>query len=134
MFHLNYHAKQHDEPLNVGSHLDQFVYWAMDPILKKHLCFEDCHPGNAVPDGKGDWTFNAKEKLSSWQKYSKSIFKSGPIKFHWTPLFFFPLYQGSNHVYDDKGPPRCLPIPYVGKLQLRLSLKDNFNIIFKKKR
>ena len=133
LFHLNYHAKQHDEPLNVGSHLDQFVYWAMDPVLKKHLCFEDCHPGNAVPDAKGDWTFNANEKLSSWQKYSKSIFKSGPIKFHWTPLFFFPLYQGSNHVYDDKGPPRCLPIPYVGKLQLRLSLKDNFNIIFRKR-
>ena len=132
LFHLNYHAKQNDEPLNVGSHLDQLLYWGMDPVLKKHLCFEDCHPGNAVPNKKGDWMFNANEDTSSWQKYSKSIYKTGPIKFHWTPLFFFPLYQGSNHVYDDKGPPRCVPIPYVGKLQLRLSLKDNFDVIFRK--
>lgn len=132
LFHLNYHAKQNDEPQNVGSHLEQFLLWAMDPVLKKHLCYEDCHPGNAVPDKKGDWIYGT-EAASSWQRYSKFIFTGSPINFHWTPLFFFPLYQGSNHVYDDKGPPRCVPIPYVGKLQLRITLKDSFSDIFKKR-
>ena len=134
LFHLNYHAKQHDEPQNVSSHLNQLVYWLMDPVLKKNLCFEDCHPGNAVPDKKGDWNFgadNAATALTAWGKYSKSIFKAGPILFHWTPLFFFPIYQGSNHVYDDRGPPRCVPVPYVGKLQVRITLKDSFDDIFR---
>ena len=124
--------RQHHEPEDVGNHLDQFLYWGMDPLLKKQLCNEECHPGNAHPSSKGDWTFDPDETVSSWQKYSKSIFVEGPIKFHWMPQFFFPLYQGSNHTYDQGIQPRCLPTPHLGGLQVRMELHDNFNFIFKK--
>ena len=52
--------------------------------------------------------------------------------FHWCPLFLWPFWQGSNHVYDDKAP-RCVPINYTGKVLVRFSLKDNYETaIFKK--
>ena len=125
----------HNEPFNVGNHLEQFLYWGMDPLLKKQLCYEDCHPGNAIPNKKGDWSSVGAPiaAVSSWQKYAKCIFVEGPIKFHWTPLFFFPFFQGSNHLYDQKGPPRCLPTPFIeGDLRVTIELADNFDIIFKK--
>ena len=128
--------RQHFEPFDdVGNyHLEHFLYWAMDPMLKKQLCYEKCHPANAVSNLQGDWTFNTDETQSSWEKYSKSIFVDGPIKFHWTPLFFWPFFQGSNHVYDSKGVPRCLPLPYIGDMQVQIDLRKDFNnIIFKKR-
>ena len=126
-------VSQHDEPFNVGNHLEQFLYWAMDPLLKKQLCSEACHPGYSVPNHRGDWTFDPDEAVSSWQKYSKTIFVTGPIKFHYTPLFFFPLFQGSNHAYDQRGPPRCLPVPYIGEVQVEMELHVNTDRIFKKR-
>ena len=124
---------QHNEPLNVGNHLEQFLYWGMDPVLKKQLCSEECHPGFSIPNKKGDWTFNTSETVSSWQKYSKSIFVSGPIKFHWNALFFFPFYQGSNHMYDLNRQLRCLPTPNLGDLQVEIELHHDTSIIFKKR-
>ena len=32
LFHANYHVKTHDIPFNSDSHLNQFLYWAMDPV------------------------------------------------------------------------------------------------------
>ena len=130
LFHTNYHLKTHDIPFNSDSHLNQFLYWAMDPILKKNLCLEPAHPANAVPSKKGGWNF---EKDSDWHKYSKSIFNSGQFVFHWNPLFLWPFWQASNHVYDEKTP-RCVPINLTGKLLTRYSMKDNWEAaIFKKK-
>ena len=123
----------HDEPFNVGNHLEQFLYWGMDPVLKKQLCAEDCHPANGIPNKRGDWTFNTNETVSSWQKYSKSIFVRGPIKFCWTPLYFFPFFQGSNHLCDRNRSPRCLPTTYLDNLRVHIELADNFDIIFKKR-
>ena len=119
-------VSQHDEPFNVRNHLEQFLYWGMDPLLKKQLCSEDCHPANAVPNKKGDWSFVTVPiaKVSSWEKYAKSIFVGGPIKFYWTPLFFFPFFQGSNHQYDQKGPPPVACRPPTSKIQkCKLSLQ-----------
>ena len=130
LFHANYHVKTHDIPFNSDSHLNQFLYWAMDPVLKKNLCLEPAHPGNAVPQKKGTWNF---EEDSDWHTYSKSIFTNGQVVFHWNPMFLWPFWQSSNHVYDDKAP-RCVPINFTGKLLTRLSLKDNYAAaIFKKK-
>ena len=124
---------QHNEPFHVRNHLEQFLYWGMDPVLKKQLCSEESHPGYSIPNKKGDWTFNTSETASSWQKYSKSIFVSGPIKFHWNALFFFPFYQGSNHMYDQNRQPRCLPTPYSGDLRLEMLLQHDTSTIFKKR-
>ena len=128
-FHSNYFLKTHDIPFNSDSHLNQFVYWAMDSTLKKSLCFEPCHPGNACSDKKGDWSL---ADNSAWREYTKTVFTETQIHFHWFPLFLVPYHQSSNHVYDDR-PPRCLPINYAGKLLTRFALKDNWDCIFKKK-
>ena len=127
--HGNYVVKTHEEPMNVASHLNQCLYWQMDTALKKLLCVEECHPGNGIPTTKGGWGFVAG---GEWHNYAKSIFTGRPIKFHWTPLFCFPFYQGSNFVYDEI-PPRVVPSNYVGKLSLRISFKDDFSSIFRKR-
>ena len=57
---------QHNEPFHVRNHLEQFLYWGMDPVLKKQLCSEESHPGYSIPNKKGDWTFNTSETASSW--------------------------------------------------------------------
>ena len=128
-FHSNYFLQTHDIPFNSDSHLNQFLYWAMDRTLKKSLCLEPCHPGNACADKKGDWSL---ADNSAWRKYASTVFTETPISFHWTPLFLFPYHQSSNHVYDER-PPRCVPINYAGKIMTRMALKDNWDCVFKKK-
>ena len=128
-FHSNYFLQTHDIPFNSDSHLNQFLYWAMDRTLKKSLCLEPCHPGNACPDKKGDWSL---AENSAWRKYASTVFTETPISFHWTPLHLFPYHQSSNHVYDER-PPRCVPINYAGKIMTRMALKDNWDCVFKKK-
>ena len=128
-FHSNYFLQTHDIPFNSDSHLNQFLYWAMDRTLKKSLCLEPCHPGNACADKKGDWSL---ADNSAWRKYASTVFTETPISFHWTPLHLFPYHQSSNHVYDER-PPRCVPINYAGKIMTRMALKDNWDCVFKKK-
>ncbi len=129
LFHGTYVVKCHDEPLYVQSHLNQCLYWQMDLALKKLLCVEDCHTGNAIPTVANGWGIGAQ---TDWQKYSASIFTGANIKFNWSPLFFFPFYQGSNFVYDEV-PPRALPLNHVGKLSVRMTFKDDFQSIFRKR-
>ena len=129
LFHQNYHLKTHDVPFCADSHLNQLIYWSMDKALKKQLCFEPCHPGNAIAINKGDWSLAAN---SAWAKYALTVFTGGPFVFHWLPLFMFPLYQSSNQVYDER-PPRCVPVNHSGKILMRFSLKDNWDAIFKKR-
>ncbi len=129
LFHGTYVVKTHDEPFYAPSFLNTCLYWQMDPALKKLLCPEDCHTGNAIPKTKGSWSL---EENSDWHKYSKHVFINKNFRFTWAPLFFFPFYQGSNFVYDEV-PPRAVPLNLVGKLTPRFTFKDNFGDIFKLK-
>jgi len=129
LFHGTYEVKCHDEPFYSPSYLNTCLYWLMDPSIRKLLCAEECHPGNAVPTKKEGWNFDAE---SDWHKYAKHIFTGNNIKFNWAPLFFFPFYQGSNFVYDEV-PPRAVPINLVGKLTARFTFKDDFTSIFNRK-
>jgi hypothetical protein len=127
--HGNYVVKTSEEPLHVSGHLNQCLYWQMDTALKKLVCVEECHPGNAIPTHRNGWSFAAD---GDWHAYSATIFTGRPIKFHWSPLFCFPFYQGSNFVYDEI-PPRAVPTNYVGKLSLRVTFKDDFSAIFRRR-
>jgi hypothetical protein len=127
LFHGTYVVKCHDEPFYSAGYLNMCLYWQMDTALKKLLCAEECHTGNAVPTKKGGWSLTAD---SDWHKYSKHIFNGKKIKFNWSPLFFFPFYQGSNFVYDEV-PPRAVPLNLVGKLTARFTFKDDFSSIFR---
>ena len=130
LFHENYHAKVHDEPMYASGHLNQYLYHAMEEKLKKFLCPEPCHPGNSVPADARKWSYTAD---SEWHKYSKHIFTGAAITFTWIPLFAFPFFQGSNHVLDVEQVPKCVPVNHVGKLVYRLKFIDNFNAILRRK-
>lgn len=130
LFHENYHAKVHDEPMYVTGHLNQYLYYAMDEKLKKFLCPEPCHPGYAVASESKKWTCVAN---SDWHKYSKTIFTGAPISFTWIPLFGFPFYQGSNHVLDAEQIPKAVPVNHVGKLVYRIKFVDDFDCILRRK-
>ena len=127
LFHGTYVIKCHDEPFYSSGFLNTCLYWQMDTALKKLLCAEECHTGNAIPMKKGGWTL---EPESEWHKYAKHVFTNRSFKFNWAPLFFFPFYQGSNFVYDEV-PPRAVPLNLVGKLIARFTFKDKFDDIFK---
>ena len=129
VFHGTYVVKCHQEPFYAPSYLNMCLYWQMDTALKKLLCAEECHTGNAIPKKKGGWSLDAN---SDWHNYSKHIFTGNNFKFNWTPLFFFPFYQGSNFVYDEV-PPRAVPLNLVGKVSARFTFKDKFGDIFRKK-
>ena len=130
IFHESYQIKTGEEPMFVEPHLNQFLYHIMDPELKKFLCPEACHPGNGVPLNAGSWHFNDK---SEWLAYAKHIFTGAEIAFTWIPLFMFPFYQGSNHIYDEEQVPKCVPLNHTGKLTMRMKLVDDMSIIFKTK-
>lgn len=129
IFHGTYMIKCHSEPPQPLSYLNMCLYWQMDSALKKLLCAESCHTGNAVPKTRNGWNF---DQNSDWHKYSTSIFTGRGIRFNWIPLFFFPFYQGSNFVYDEV-PPRAVPLNLVGKLEVRMTFKEDFGIIFRKR-
>lgn len=120
--------KTSDEPNYVPFHLNTFLYWSMDPLYKKILFPQACHPANAIPSKAKDW--NPETATSSWRKYATSIF-NGKVVFTWVPLFVFPFYQGSNWILDNNYP-GCVPINTLGKFTYRLTFRDNQDYIFKK--
>lgn len=121
--------KTWDEPSYVGFFLNMFMYWCMDPLLKRILCPQACHPANGIPTTAKSWNFAA---TGDWIKYAPSIFTEGLISFTWVPLFVFPFYQGSNWIMD-KSPPCCVPINHLGKFTFRITFKDNWTGIFRKR-
>ncbi len=129
LFHCTYVIKTHDEPFYAPSFLNMCLYWQMDSALKKLLCPEDCHTGNAIPKTKDSWSL---EENSDCHKYSQHVFLNKNFCFTWAPLFFFPFYQRSNFVYD-KVHPQAVPLNLVEKLTARFTFKDNFGNIFKLK-
>ena len=130
LFHYYYQLKIHDEPMYLPGHLNQYMYHAMDEKLKKFLCPEACHPGNSVPLNARSWSY---EEKSEWLEYAKTIFTGAAINFTWIPLFLFPFFQGSNHVFDLEQVPKAVPFNHVGKMIVRMKTVDSFSNIFRKK-
>ena len=121
--------KTSDEPSYVPFALNKYIYWSMEPTLKKILAPEACHPINGIPQKAKSWNWEAD---GEWKKYADTIFTGAEIKFTWVPLFVFPFYQGSNWIVD-KVSPGCVPINHLGKFTYRLTFKDNQDCIFRKK-
>ena len=128
MYNDNHLIKTSDEPAYVGFFLNMYLYWSMNPILKKLLCPEPCHPGNGIPKKAKGWSF---ADGSEWREYAKHIFTGTEIRFSWVPLFVFPFFQGSNWILNET-PPGCVPINHLGKFTFRLTFKDNWSSIFRK--
>ena len=131
IFHDNYLVKVHDEAQSIPQHLDTFLDAMMDPLLRKTLCQEDCHPGNAVPSKQNGWDFES----TDWTTYADTVFgKATGFNFKINPLHLPLFYQSPNYLCDTQaGPPKAVPLHMLGKLNIRFSFVDDFSSIFRKK-
>ena len=104
----------------------------MHEDIKKLLCMEDCHPGNAVSVDHGDFKAlgTASTATNAWTRYSAHVLGKDSISFLYTPLNQFPFYQDVNYVYGENGGFNVLPIQAMGKMQIRCFFREDTATIF----
>jgi hypothetical protein len=129
IFHNHYKVASSSETRFIAPFLSAYLHQNMDPTMKKMLCPQESHPANCLPNMNEKWTHNAK----GWTDYAKTVFKDDSFAFEYTPLFMFPFFQGSNFVSDTDSLPRLLPMPNVGRIQIRFTFFDSQDHIFRKK-
>jgi hypothetical protein len=121
IYHFNDQPKIHNESNFIPFELNTLLYWMMDEKLKNEICQEPWHPARAVPNNDGKWNF---DENGAWHNYSKHLLTGGARSFLFTPLHWWPMFQGTNH-YAQKGfRPRALPVNVCGKLSLKIRLVD----------
>jgi len=126
IFHETYRIATSQENRHIAPFINAYLYHNMDPLTKRLLCPQACHPGYCVPAVDGKWEMTN----TTWQNYAKTIFTEAQIAFDYIPLFQFPLFQGSNFMTDD-AVPRILPTPAMGRLELRIAFTDSQDHIFR---
>jgi hypothetical protein len=129
IFHNHYKIASSSETRFIAPFLNAYLYQNMDPVLKKLLCPNASHPANCVPKGLEKWSLSA----GGWTEYAPAVFKDGMFSFEYTPLFLFPFFQGSNFITDPDSVPRLLPMPNLGRIQIRFTFFDSQDHIFRNK-
>ena len=119
----------HNESQYIPAFLNTYLYSVMDPTLKSLLCPEACSTGNAVPSKKNGWQLEG----ADWTKYAPSVFTGDTISMQWTPLFLFPFYQSANYLHDPEGFSALPPPSLTGKINVKVSFRDDADCIFHKK-
>ena len=128
LFHGNQKLITSDEGRHVAPYLDAYLYAHMNPLAKKLLCPQACHPANGVPTKRGGWKIGTDE----WTAFAKNIFTGKALTFDYIPLHFFPFFQRSDFLVDNAFP-SPIPLPVLGKLTLRITFNDDLSLIFAKK-
>jgi len=126
VFSDNYKIASSTESRHVTAFLNAYLHHNMDPLAKKLLCPQAAHPAHCLPAADGKWT----NDCTNYIEYVKVAF-NGAFTFNYTPLFAFPFFQGSNYLIDDDVP-RILPVPIMGKIQIRFAFTDSQAHIFRK--
>jgi hypothetical protein len=114
------------EPSGVTPYVNTLLYTYMNPALKKFICQEPAHPGNAVSTTRAGWDFEGED----WKKYSEAIFTGGSFKFSFIPLVF-PFFQQGSFTLDKLNPPRAVNLTSVKRIAINWKNYKN-NIFFKK--
>ena len=128
IFHNHYKVASSSETRFIAPFLNAYLYQNMDPVTKKLLCPQAAHPAHCVPKLDEKWDINCK----GWIDYAAAVFCDKNISFEYTPLLTFPFYQGSNFVSDAESMPRLLPMPNLGRIQIRFTFFDSQDHIFRK--
>lgn len=129
VFHLNSLINCNDEAPFVNNYVNTFLMTFMNSHIKKSLAAHQCHPGNATPNYASKWGLTAG---TDWEKYSKKIFTTdGLLKFMFIPLDVFPFYQSANFTLDKKFQ-SPLVMNNLGKLTIRMQMKEKTDHIFRK--
>ena len=127
VFHNHYKVASSSETRFIAPFLNAYLYQNMEPVTKKLLCPQAGHPAYCLPKISEKWSVAAK----GWTEYAAAVFVNGLFSFEYTPLFLFPFYQGSNFISDTESLPRLLPMPNLGRIQIRFTFFDNQDHIFR---
>ena len=127
VFHNHYKVASSSETRFIAPFLNAYLYQNMDPVTKKLLCPQAGHPAYCGPNLNEKWALTSK----GWTEYAPAVFRDGSFSFEYTPLFLFPFYQGSNFMSDADSVPRLLPMPNLGRIQIRFTFFDNQDHIFR---
>lgn len=122
----NYKIASSTESRHVTPFLNAYLHHNMDPLAKKLLCPQINHPAYCLPAPDSKWVVDG----TNYVNYAKAAF-NGVFAFDYTPLMQFPMFQGSNYLIDDDVP-RILPVPIMGKIQIRFAFTDTQDHIFRK--
>lgn len=128
VFHSNSRISSSNEARFISPFLNAMIYQNMDPVAKKLLCPQPEHFARCGPSKRDGWTLDSDE----WKTYGKLVFNGDTFDFDYVPLFQWPFYQGSNHLIEGSVP-RIVPMPLLGKLQIRITFFDKQSHIFRKK-
>ena len=122
-FALNYASQW------VMPYLNEMFYAHMDPDLKKYLCMEPAHPGNATTLTRSKWDFEGED----WAKYHPSIFNGDKFKFSYIP-FSWPFFQNPEFVLNPQQAPKAVDLSLFESGQISITWNDYaVKHIFKKK-
>ena len=127
VFHNHYKVASSSETRFIAPFLNAYLYQNMEPVTKKLLCPQAGHPAYCLPKISEKWSVAAR----GWTEYASAVFVNGLFSFEYTPLFLFPFYQGSNFISDTESLPRLLPMPNLGRIQIRFTFFDNQDHIFR---
>ena len=116
-----------DEGRHVWPYLNAFLYSHMDKMSKKLLCPHPTSPGHCVPTGNNAYTHTSNE----WLDYGTRVFNGLEFSFDHTPLHMFPVYQNAEYLVNGNFP-CALPMPVLGRLDIRLTFGRNQSGIFRK--
>jgi len=111
-----------------AAYINMLAYAHMDPELKKLVCMEPAHTGNACTLLKKDWDFEG----AAWKKYAPSICNGGKFLFSWIPLNTWPFYQSGDYTLGNN-PPRAVPTSLLKDLVIAIHWTDNEDDIIIKK-
>ena len=122
-------VRHHDISSYVPAFINMMLYSTMDKEVKKYLCPEDTHPARCVPTSDTKWEF----ANGLWTAYAAEVLKDEAIKFSWIPLFTWPLHQAPNFLLAEGGMKALPALRNMGKLSLRITFKDSFDCIWRKR-
>lgn len=127
VFHANYRVSNSSELRHISPFVNSYLAHNMQPIAKKLLFPQSCHPGFCNPEPGKSWTLES----DAWKTYAKAAFTGNEIQFDYVPFFVFPFYQNANWMIDGEVP-RILPTPAMGRMQIRFTFTDSQSHIFRK--
>jgi hypothetical protein len=113
----------------VMPYLNEMFYAHMDQDLKKYLCMEPAHPGNATTLTRSKWDFEGDD----WAKYHPSIFNGDKFKFSYIP-FTWPFFQNPEFILNPQYAPKAVDLSLFESGQISITWNDYaVKHIFKKK-
>jgi len=116
------------EPDYSSAYINMLAYAHMDPDLKKFVCMEPAHTGNACTLLKKDWDFEG----AAWKKYAPSVCDGGKFLFSWIPLNTWPFYQSGDYTLGNN-PPRAVPTSLLQDMVIAIHWADDGDDIIIKK-